>query len=115
MIDEVLLDGEAARSSIRISDGEVESAIERSATESGKSRDLLMAEAMAAGMPAREFREHYRRQILEWRVLYGEYGKKHNRSLPGGEEASRAYAAWRSSWLKDRRQAACIERRLSAH
>ena len=99
--------------SLEIGEQEVDSAIERVANDNKLSKEHLLAEALAMGMSEREVRDEYRRQLLEWRLLYAEYVKSHEQAFPTGDEAGRALEAWKKAWLQSRRRAACVERLLS--
>lgn len=114
LIDEALVEESAHRAGIRISDKEVDDAIDRAAASGKTTREGLLAEAYANGMVEREVHAEYRRQLLEWRVLYWTWGQNHDRPIPGGQAGTDAMVGWKKDWLQARRKAACVERRLSA-
>lgn len=114
LIDEVLVEDAARRAGIKLSDKEIDDAIDRVAKEQKTTREGLMAEALVYGMTAREVRAEYSRQLLEWRVLYWTWGQSHDRPVPEGQAGTDTLVAWKKQWLEARRKAACVERRLSA-
>jgi hypothetical protein len=114
LIDETLVEESAHRAGIQISDKEIDDAMDRVAKSLMISREGLLTEALAAGMTSSEVRAEYRRQLLEWRVLWWTWSQSHDRSMPEGQAGTDTLVAWRKDWLQARRKAACVERRLSA-
>jgi hypothetical protein len=112
LIDETLVEEWAHRARIEISDKEIDDAMDRVAASSKLSREGLLAEALASGMVASDVRAEYRRQLLEWRVLWWTWSQSHDRSVPEGQAGTDTLVAWRKDWLQARRKAACVERRL---
>lgn len=69
MIDEKLQDDAATKARIVVTAAEVDSALGRIAAQNGLSVEVLIAEAVRAGMDEQEYRKEIRRQVLDAKLM----------------------------------------------
>jgi hypothetical protein len=116
MIDEAIFARAAEASGIKITDADVEKAVVEVAQREHMTRAELLTRFFERGWTEADVRAEYRRDMIEWRVLYWTYSDAHDDTLPSGQEASAEHAreAWRKEWLAAQRKLWGVERRLSS-
>jgi parvulin-like peptidyl-prolyl isomerase len=110
MIDEVLINKDAARLHVEASDADVTAAIGAVAQQNNMDRKTLDAEVAKAGFSALEYRDELRRQIIEQKWLMVRAGGKIDRKkAPDAASFQAALEKEREALLVDLRSHAFIE------
>lgn len=110
LVEELLVAKQAEKLGITVSAAEVDAAMQRLAANQKVTVEQLVAAALDAGLPEREYREELARQLLEGKLVNLRMARMPTVSSPA--ELNNLIERVRQQWLLELRQASHVEVRL---